>query len=50
MGLKDEMTWSCGDKKKRTLAYLDSGVADRPRKKSIMTQTMLSQKGNQYLE
>ena len=51
-GLKDEMTWSHGDKQKRTLAYLDSGVADRQRKKSVMTQeeTILSQKGDQYIK
>ena len=35
--LKKEMTWSHGDKQKRTLSYLDSGVADRQGKKSIMT-------------
>ena len=29
LGLKDEMTWSHGDKQKRTLAYLDRCVADR---------------------
>ena len=52
LGLKDEMTWSHGDKQKRTLAYLDSGVADREGKKSIMTQeeTILSQRGDQYLK
>ena len=27
--LKNEMTWSRRDKPERTLAYLDSGVADR---------------------
>ena len=50
--LKDEMTWSHGDKQKRTLAYLDSGVADREGKKYIMTQekTILSQRGDQYLK
>ena len=43
--LKDEMTWSHGDKQKRTLAYSDSGVADREGKKYVMTQenTILSQ-------
>ena len=44
MGLKDEMTRSHGDKQKRTLAYLDTGVADRDGKKSLMTheETILS--------
>ena len=37
LGLKDEMTWSHGDKQKRTLAYLDSGVANIEGKKSVMT-------------
>ena len=43
LGLKDEMTWSHGDKQKRMLAYLDSGV---------MTQeeTILSQRGDQHLK
>ena len=53
LGLKvDEMTWSHGDKQKRTLAYLDSGVADREGKKYIMTreETILSQRGDRYLK
>ena len=52
LGLKNEMTWSRGDKKKRTLAYVDSGVADREGKKFVMTQeeTILSQRGDQYLK
>ena len=52
LGLKDEMTRSHGDKQKRTLAYLDSGVADKEGKKFIMTQkkTIFSQEGDQYLE
>ena len=29
LGLKDEMTWSHGDKQKRTLAYLDRCVAEK---------------------
>ena len=46
------MTWTLGDKQKRTLAYLDSGVADRQGKKYVMTQeqTILSQKGDQYIK
>ena len=50
--LKDEITWSRGDKQKRTLSYLDSGVADRHGKKYVMTQeeTILSQKGDQYIK
>ena len=37
LGLKDEMTLSLGDKQKRTLAYLDNGVANRQGKKFVMT-------------
>ena len=50
--LKDEMTWSHGDKQKITLAYLDSGVTDRKGKKYVMKQeeTILSQKGDQYIK
>jgi len=46
------MTWSHGDKQKRTLAYLDRCVADREGKKFVMTQeeTILSQRGDQYLK
>ena len=29
LGLKDEMTWSHGDKQKRTLAYFDNKVNGR---------------------
>ena len=49
--LKYEMTWSHGNKQKRTLSYLDSGVADRQGKKCVMTQeeAILSQKGDQFL-
>ena len=52
LGLKDEMTWSRGDKQKRTLAYLDNGVANRQGKKFFMTQeeTILSQKGDLYIK
>ena len=52
MGLKDQMTWSHGDKQKRTLAYLDSGIADKHGKKYIMINEdiLLSQEANQYLE
>ena len=32
------MTWSRGDKQRKTLAYFDNSVADRQGKKSIMTQ------------
>ena len=51
LGLKDEMTWSRGDKQKRTLAYLDSGVTDRLGKKFVMTHegTIVSQEDDQYL-
>ena len=37
LGLKDEMTWSHGDKQNRTLVYLDSGLDNRLGKKFIMT-------------
>ena len=37
LGLKEEITWSLGDKQKRMLAYLDSGVADKQGKKYVMT-------------
>ena len=52
LGLNDEMTWSHRDKPGRTLAYLDSGVADREGNKYVMTQeeTVLSQRGDQYLK
>ena len=52
LGLKHEMTWSHGDKHKRTFAYLDSGVAEREGKKYVMTQeeTILSQRGDQFLK
>ena len=52
LGLKNGMTWYHGDKQKRTLAYVDSGVADREGKKFVMTQeeTILSQRGDQYLK
>ena len=50
--MKNEMTWSRRDKPERTLAYLDSGVADRRGKKSFITQeeAILSQKGYQYIK
>ena len=50
--LKNEMTWSHGDKQTRTLSYVDSGVAEREGKKFVMTQeeTILSQRGDQYLK
>ena len=50
--LKNEMTWSRGDKQKRTLSYLDIGVAEREGKKFVMTQeeTILSQRGDQHLK
>ena len=38
LGLKDEMTWSHGDKPNKTIAYLDSGVADIEEKKFVITQ------------
>ena len=46
------MTWSHGDKQKRTLDYLDSSVVDREGKKYFMTQeeTILSQRGDEYLK
>ena len=49
--LNNEMTWSRRDKPERTLAYLDSGVADRKKKKFVMTQeeTILSLRNDQYL-
>ena len=52
LGLKDEMTWSHGDKQKRTLAYLDRCVADREGKKFVMTHegTIVSQEDDQYLK
>ena len=52
MRLKDEMAWSHGDKKKRTLAYLDRCVVDREGNTFFMTQeeTILSQRGDQYLK
>ena len=52
MGLKDEMTWSHGDKKKRTLAYLDRCVADREGNKFVMTreETIFNQRGDQHLK
>ena len=45
------MTWSRGDKQRRTLAYFDNDIVGRQRKKYVMTQeeTILSQKGDQYL-
>ena len=50
--LKNEMTWSRRDKTERTLAYLDSGVADRMGKKFVMTHewTIVSQEDDQYLK
>ena len=50
--LKNKMTWSCRDKPERTLAYLESGVADRPGKKFVMTheETIVSQEDDQYLK
>ena len=52
LGLKNEMTWSHGDKQTRTLSYVDSGVAEREGKKFVMTQeeTILPQRGDQYLK
>ena len=52
MELKNEMTWSHGDKQKRTISYLDIGVADIEGNKSVMIQgeTILSQRGDQYLK
>ena len=49
--LKDEITWSRGDKQRRTLAYFDNDIG-RHRNKYVMTQEniILSQKGDQYLE
>ena len=46
---KDEMTWSRGDKHGKALAYFDNSVADRQRKKSVMTQEgdILFQEGDQ---
>ena len=52
LGLKDDTTWSHGDKQKRTLAYLDRCVADREGKKFVMTQeeTIMYQRGDQNLK
>ena len=49
--LKNGMTWSRRDKPERTLAYLDSGVADKKGKKFFMTleETILSLRRDQYL-
>ena len=35
--LKDEITWSHGDKQRKTLAYLDNSATNIWRKKPIMT-------------
>ena len=44
------MTWSHGDKQKKTLAHLDRCVADREGKKFVITHegTIVSQEDEQY--
>ena len=46
------MTWSRGDKKRKTLAYLDSSVVDIQGKTSVMTQegAICSQEGDQPMK
>ena len=50
--LKNAMTWSRRDRLERTLAYLDSGVANILGKKFVMTHegTIVSQEDDQCLE